>query len=552
MHKKARLQCNSITFIISIALFFTLLQNSLFFVKVWQAIELNSLRHFMFVATMPVVLFCCLNIMFSLLLLPYIRKPIAIIFILVGAAINYFMYSYNTVIDRNMTQNALETNPHEIFDLITFKMVLWLTLLGVIPALIVAFTRIKSAKSPWYLFGLRVVNIIGSVFILLLIAAFFYKDYAPFLRNNKDIVKTLVPANVISSLVNNLIDYIDSQRPFVQIGLDAKKGDLIKQQPKKTLLVLVIGETARSENFSLGSYGRNTNPQLAKRSDLLYFNDVSSCGTSTAISVPCMFSNMSRNDYSASEAKYSEGVLDILARAEVNVFWRENDGGCKGVCDRVLYEDVSKLNLAELCTDGTCFDEVLLHKLDDYINQLDNDGIIILHQIGSHGPAYYRRYPNQYRRFTPTCDTNQIQDCDRETLKNTYDNTIVYTDAMLDQTISLLENYSDKFATSMIYISDHGESLGENGLYLHGTPYAIAPSQQTQIPMLIWLSPDYQKSQRIDLSCLSKEAKERSFSQDNLFHSLLGIFAIQTSEYQQSLDIFQNCRHDLSLTTTNN
>jgi len=145
---------------------------------------------------------------------------------------------------------------------------------------------------------------------------------------------------------------------------------------------------------------------------------------------------------------------------------------------------------------------VLLHRLDNYTESLNNDGIIVLHQMGSHGPAYYRRYPPQFRQFTPTCDSNQIQDCDHQALINTYDNTLLYSDDMIGRTIDKLEALSDRFNVALIYLSDHGESLGEHGMYLHGAPYLFAPSQQTHIPLLLWMSEDYAKTFGIDEACL--------------------------------------------------
>ena len=542
MNIRAKLQCSDTVFIICVSLFITLFQNTRFLTNAWNIVDVDSLRTFLFSASMVVLLFCCLNIIFSVLLLPYLRKPVAIVFILTGAAINYFMYNFNTVIDANMTENALETNLNETLDLISFKMALWFVLLGIIPSVIVAITKIKPTAHIGKFIGFKAMNIVASMLVILIIAFFFYRDYAPFFRNNKDIVKMLVPSNAVGSLVKNASNAIESRKPFETIGEDAKKGPMITQQPKKTLLILVLGETARAENFSLGGYQRDTNPLLSKRSDLTYFDNVSSCGTATAVSLPCMFSNMTRKDYSATEAKHRENVLDILQRAKVSVLWRDNDGGCKGACDRVPNENSTKLMLPEFCSDGACKDEILLEKLNDYIQKLDNDGIIVLHQMGSHGPTYYQRYPVAQRKFDPTCDTKQIQDCDKVRLVNTYDNSIVYTDYIVDKTISLLEKNSDKFATSLIYLSDHGESLGENGMYLHGAPYAIAPSQQTHVPFLIWTSKDYRQAQKLNQDCLTKEAKQGTFSHDNLFHSLLGIFDIQTSEYKPELDMFRTCR----------
>lgn len=236
-------------------------------------------------------------------------------------------------------------------------------------------------------------------------------------------------------------------------------------------------------------------------------------------------------------------MLDVLAHAGVNVLWRDNDGGCKGACDRVPHVDMTKLKLPQDCDGEVCMDNVLLYKLNDYINSLNDDGVIVLHQMGSHGPAYYRRSTPEFQTFSPTCNSNQIQDCSHEQLVNTYDNSILYTDAMLDATIKLLRQYDDRFNTALVYLSDHGESLGENGMYLHGTPYVFAPSQQTHVPFLMWMSADYQRNFGIDRQCLNTLSEKDDVSQDNLFHTLLGMLNVQTREYQSQLDILQRCRN---------
>jgi lipid A ethanolaminephosphotransferase len=538
----SKFNVSGLTFIIVSALFITLFQNPLFLSKSWQIIQSDSLHDLLFSASIPLLLFVLLNIIFSVLLWPWIRKPLMIAFLLIGAAVNYFMYSFNIVIDANMVENALETNLHESMDLVTFKLLGWLLVLGIIPAFWVIKCRISSDKGLWRAGLHRLINVVVSLLVIVLIGLFFYKDYASLLRNNRFLMKTLVPSNAILGVVKVVNQRIDANRPFIDIGTDARKGAFLKNQPKKTLAIVVVGETARGENFSLGGYPRQTNPLLGARKDVIYFDHVSSCGTATAVSVPCMFSNMTRQNYDATVARHQSGLLDMLTKAGVNVLWRENDGGCKGVCDRVPTEDMTELNLSQYCKDGSCKDGILLHQLDRYIDQLNDDGIIVLHQMGSHGPSYYQRYPDEYRKFTPDCQTNSIQDCDQQTLVNTYDNTLVYTDAVLNSVIQLLERYQDKFSTVMIYLSDHGESLGENGLYLHGTPYALAPSQQTHVPFLVWMSPDYKKNHQIDADCLDKEAKQADFSHDNLFHSLLGVFDIQSSEYQSGLDLFKPCR----------
>ncbi|EQB9714678.1 phosphoethanolamine transferase EptA [Yersinia enterocolitica] len=542
MNVRYKLQCNGLVFILVTALFFTLFQNALFIYKAWSLIHFDSSDSYFFAATIPLVIFCALNIIFSLLAVPVLRKPIIILFLLGSAAANYFMFSYGAVIDANMMQNAFETNAQEATALFTPRMALWLLILGIIPAIIICFVRIRATRPWWYMLGLRAANILASVVIILLIAALFYKDYASLIRNNKSIVKMLTPSNFVSgSFQFAKHKYFASNMSLVTIGEDAHKGPLISGQPKKTLVILVVGETARAENFSLGGYERETNPRL-KKQDVTYFKNASSCGTETAVSVPCMFSNMPRKNYDATLASHQEGLMDILAHAGLNVLWRENDGGCKGACDRIPHQDVTQLQLTTDCENGVCMDNALLYKLDNYINGLQGDGVIVLHQMGSHGPAYYRRSTPEVRQFAPTCDSNQIQDCTPQELVNTYDNSILYTDAMLDNTIKLLQQHNDRFNTALVYLSDHGESLGENGMYLHGTPYMFAPSQQTHIPFLMWLSPEYTKNYGIDRQCLSDCAQHDEISQDNLFHTILGMMNVQTTEYQSGMDLLQKCR----------
>ncbi|WP_145535992.1 phosphoethanolamine transferase EptA [Yersinia thracica] len=542
MNARYKLQCNGLVFILANALFFTLFQNALFIDKAWSLIHFDSSDSYFFAATIPVVIFCALNIIFSLLAVPVLRKPIIILFLLGGAVANYFMFSYGAVIDANMLQNAFETNAQEATALFTPRMALWLLILGIFPATLVCLVRIHATRPWWYMLGLRAANILLSTVIIMLVATLFYKDYASLIRNNKSIVKMLTPSNFVSGSVQFAKHkYFAGNMALVTIGEDAHKGPLISGQQKKTLVILVVGETARAENFSLGGYGRETNPRLQKQG-VTYFKNASSCGTETAVSVPCMFSNMSRKNYDAALASHQQGLMDILAHAGLNLLWRENDGGCKGACDRIPHQDVTQLQLTADCENGVCLDNTLLYKLDNYINGLQGDTVIVLHQMGSHGPAYYRRSSPEIRQFSPTCDSNQIQDCTSQELVNTYDNSILYTDAMLDSTIKLLQQHHDKFNTALVYLSDHGESLGENGLYLHGTPYMFAPSQQTHIPLLMWLSPEYTKNYGINRQCLSDSAQNDEVSQDNLFHTLLGMMNVQTTEYQPGMDLLQKCR----------
>lgn len=537
-----KLQCHSGWFNFSAAFFFGVVLNGLFLLRAWQIISYTRLHDYLFAASIPVVLIAAFYFIFSLLAWPFIRKPLLILLVLVSAAANYFMHSFGTVIDTNMIENVFESNVQEAGALISRTWAIWMLLMGILPAAFITSVRIRSGQRWWWNLLQRLAGALGALLIILLMAVLFYKDYASLVRNNKGLVKMITPANIVSG-TGHYVDqrWLQGSQQLVKIGEDARKGPLIAAEQKKTLVVLVVGETGRAEDFSLGGYARETNPQL-KQQQVIYYPQASSCGTETAVSVPCMFSNMPREHYDANLAHHQEGLLDVLAHAGVSVLWRENDGGCKGACDRVPHTDMTMWNLPQYCHDGFCLDDVLLHNLDNYIGSLHNDGIIVLHQMGSHGPAYYQRYPAQFRRFTPTCDSNQIQDCDHQALVNTYDNSLLYTDDMLSQTIDKLKGLSDRFNVAMVYLSDHGESLGEHGMYLHGAPYLFAPSQQTHIPLLMWMSPGYAATYHINQGCLRQQAADTSVSQDNLFHTLLGMFNIQTREYQPQLDMIRSCQ----------
>ncbi|MDD2369096.1 MAG: sulfatase-like hydrolase/transferase, partial [Sulfuricurvum sp.] len=295
---------------------------------------------------------------------------------------------------------------------------------------------------------------------------------------------------------------------------------------------LVVGEAVRWDHFGLNGYARDTTPQLRKE-DIINFTQFTSCGTETAVSVPCMFSPFGREHYEKEQALHTENVLDVLKRAGVNVLWRENNSDSKGVAKRVQFEDYQTSEKNTMCEDGECRDEGMLVGLQEYIDaHPKGDIVIILHQMGNHGPAYYKRYPKSFEKYTPVCKTNQLEQCSKDEITNAYDNTILYTDTFLSKVIGLLKTNDKDFATGMFYLSDHGESLGENGLYLHGFPYSIAPEAQKHVPAVMWFG----KHSTIDKAQMAASAKE-AHSQDSLFHTLLGFMDVNTSVYQPELDL---------------
>lgn len=525
------------------AFFFTTIGNIALWKSLWELIDLNGVRSILFLASLPLVLFCLFNLLLTpLLALPFVRKPLLAVLIVTSAACSYFMLHYNVLIDRSMVQNVFETNQAELNAYLSLPLLLTLLALGAMPAAALALVRTASGAGSIRSLLVWPANVLASLVMLLVIGFAFYKDYSSLLRNNRYIRDQVLPLNVMRHTHGYLKSLHGTrQQPLRPIGTDARR----IPGPRPKLVVMVVGETARSQNFQLNGYPRATNPRLSRTEGVISFSDVSSCGTATAISVPCMFSQMTRQQYDDVRAATEENVLDILQRTGVSVLWRNNNnGGCKGVCERVPTEDMPALKVAGQCvnTDSTCYDDVLLHQLRARIDAINGDGLVVLHQLGSHGPTYFERYPAASRAFSPTCDSNQIQHCSNEALVNTYDNTLVHTDRVLAETIDLLQGYSDRRDVALIYVSDHGESLGERGMYLHGTPYFIAPREQTQVPMVMWLSTEFSRNAGLDMACLRGNALHRAHSHDNIFHSLLGLFGVSSTVYQRNLDVFAGCR----------
>ena len=530
-----------LTFLVIFALYIALFLNIAFWHQAFNLLPVNSLHSALVFISMPVVAFAAIYILLTLASFLRLHRLIITLFVLFGAAVQYFILNFGIVMDRSMIDNILDTTPAESFALLSSRLVLSLLFSGVLMAGLAWWVKIRYPATLVRGGVLRAVSLTLSVLAILLVALLFYKDYASLFRNNKELVKSLNPSNSIvaswSWYIHNRMDNL----PLVRIGEDARQDPRMAQGPRKNLTILIVGETSRAANFSLGGYQRETNPRL-KQDNVIYFPQTTSCGTATAVSVPCMFSDMPRQHYDAQLAHHQEGLLDVIQRAGIKVLWNENDGGCKGACERVPTQDMTRLKLPGQCIDGECYDEVLFDGLSHYIDTLQGDGVIVLHTIGSHGPTYYNRYPPQFRKFTPTCDTNEIQTCSKEQLANTYDNTVLYVDYIVDKAIKLLQSKQDRFTTSLVYLSDHGESLGEDGVYLHGLPWSIAPEMQTHIPMLMWLSEDYQKRYHVSQQCLQKRADTQAYSQDNLFSTMLGMVGVTTQVYQGKDDILLSCK----------
>lgn len=460
-----------------------------------------------------------------------LAKPISAALLLVSALAAHFVDSWGVLLDKNMMRNVVQTDVREATDLVTGGLFLDFLLRGILPAGVVLILRVRPVRPrEWFTRGAVLLGAAGLALGAALAA--FYPLYASTFRNHRELRLQLVPSNFFGGLYAVLRPQRTAE--LTRVGTDAKRtGD----RARPLLVVLVVGETARADNFSLGGYPRPTNAALDGK-PLVYFSQVMSCGTDTATSLPCMFSDLGAERFSADSAGQRENLLDVLQRAGVDVSWIENNSGCKQVCKRVPTSTVDDLRG---CARGDgCFDEALVPALEQKISSSSNDALVVLHQRGSHGPAYYKRYPAP-ARFTPTCDSNRLQECDGQALINTYDNTIDYTSRVLARTIDRLAEESSGRDVLLVYVSDHGESLGERGVYLHGMPRWMAPHEQFHVPMLMWMNNGARQTLAPEMSCLQALASQPA-SHDNLYHTLLGAFGVQTGVYRSELDLLAAAR----------
>ena len=461
----------------------------------------------------------------------YSVKPLSYLFLLINSGVFYFVRTYHAYVDSQMLENVLQTNRAEVMELLNVRWLLYVLLLGVVPALMVS--RLKIEAVHWR----KRLSIIGTLLCMVLaILVPNRREVIPFVRNHKPAKYLLVPVNYISAIISLSKHYYRQSREFVTIGNDSHY-EPYWQNNKKNLIVFMVGETARAANFSLGGYARQTNAPLEAFGDnLVYYQNARACGTSTAVSVPCMFAKDGREDYEDGSAAYVENVLDIMQKNGYAVTWVENNSDCKDVCNRVKL----RLPCGEHPQERDCLDDVLLDELEASIPQEPQNTLVVLHTIGSHGPKYFKRYDEKTAPYAPVCASEKLNECTAQELLNVYDNTIYYTSYIAAKIIKKMQEYAADYNVVLMYVSDHGESLGENGLYLHSAPYVMAPDEQTHVPVFLWADTQTYAALGVDKKCLKEHTKDL-ISHDNVFHTLLGLGGIKAAEYNPLLDLTAEC-----------
>jgi lipid A ethanolaminephosphotransferase len=538
-----------LSLLLVLALWLSTLGNLPLWRAMWALTDTHGLRTWGGLLGFALIVLSAITVLLSLLVWPRWRKPAGVLLLMVAAANSYFMITYGVVIDPTMMANTVQTDVREVRDLLSWSMLVVLALGVVLPGW--WWWRQPVQKLPARrLVGRQMGLATLAALVLLVVVWASFQDLASNMRNHKSLRYMLNPFNTLYASTRLVVGQTAQVRmPLQLIGEDAALARAPGGGQQPPLIVLVVGETVRAANFGLGGYARDTTPQLRQlqgTGELAYFSKVSSCGTNTQVSVPCMFSHLGREANAKNDIPY-ENLLDVLQRAGMQVLWLDNQSGCKGVCDRVPNASTLDLKDPALCPDGECFDEIMLRVLPERLAQLIKERgagpapagtVVVLHQMGNHGPAYYKRTPADKKVYQPDCRSTVLQDCPAQEIVNAYDNAVRYTDHLLAQTVRWLK--SQERPTAMLYVSDHGESLGEKGLYLHGMPYMMAPKEQTHVPMVMWLSKPLQLQLGWDSACWKKQASE-PISHDHLFHSVLTLAQVKTRWQKPALDVFSGC-----------
>jgi lipid A ethanolaminephosphotransferase len=417
-------------------------------------------------------------------------------------------------------------------------------LLGVLPCVLLLRTTVEYPPLGRQLAhkALAVGAVLAAAAALYLPNQLFFNSFADNAGNHR-LKNMVLPFNYLGALGGVLGEELEALRPRAgaaagapgRVRFEASRGQRLAGSGRRTVVIFVLGESARARSFSLNGYPRETNPRLG-RQEVVSFTRFSACATATAQAVPCLFSSFGEGGFSFRRAEETDNLLDVAQRAGYQVTWYENGMGTQAVSRGVTEVNLGSYYRAER-------DRILIDKLPgrEELVRSGKDHLIVLHQRGSHGPDYAQRYTPEFRAFTPDCDSSVLKSCSHEAVVNAYDNSIRYTDGNLDDAIEYLKALQADFDTALLYTSDHGESTGEDGWYMHGLPKAVAPDDQVRVPFIAWFSPGLQAAERLDVGCV-RGLRDRPYSHDNVFHSTIGLLDVQTPAYDPALDVFRECR----------
>ncbi len=475
--------------------------------------------------------FIALSIISFLLLLPFkVFKVLMIILTLIGACSVTAYLFYGVKMTPDMIRNFLATDQREAFEYWSLSLA-WVFVLTALPGLILSL-KLSALAGSFSCFKRVAVSVLGLLFGLSAILAQF-QSFSVAMRNDKSLRYLIAPVNIVYSTLSTTLRDNSPEAAREIIVVDHNPHQTVKSV-KPTLMVVVVGETVRSANWQLAGYHRETNPKLSGL-PIVNISKVQACGTSTDVSLPCMMSRIGRRDYDRDRIINEEALPAHLQRAGFSVTWVENQSGCKGVCRDVPTHRA--MQDAQLCTSDECLDGVLVMELKHALHALKSgdSAVLFLHMMGSHGPAYARRSSKDEAVFGQMCTDTSFKSCSPATIRAAYDASIRYTDRVLADMIKSLSRYPD-FNAALIYVSDHGESLGENGLFLHGTPYPLAPDEQLYVPMLLWMNQSFEQTFSVSRDAIEENIKQ-TVTHDHLYHTILGMLKVQSETYDPKWDL---------------
>lgn len=480
-----------------------------FYTFIFNNVDYKSWNGIILIISLIILTLVLNSLVFFLIfsLSSYVGKFLLVLFFIINAIAVYFINTYSVIIDESMIGNIRNTNYEESSSFFSIKLIVYIILLGVIPSFYIIKVKIINVTLKKFL----TISSLTLLFIIILV----FVNASNWLwidKNSKQLGGLAMPW---SYSVNTSLFYIHKYKKNEKEILLPKA--IIKDN-QKSVVVLVIGESARSQNFSLYGYGKNTNPLLSKTPNLFHFN-ATSCATYTTAGVKCILEHTNTDDL-------YEILPNYLYRSNVDVIWRTTNWGEPPVHIK-KYQNRDVL-MPDCKGEGCMYDEILLTGLKEQIlASKKNKILIILHTSTSHGPTYSKKYPPRFETFKPVCNSVELGKCSQKELINAYDNTIVYTDYILYNIIEDLKQLKE-FRSTMIFVSDHGESLGEKNLYMHGVPLSIAPKEQYEIPFIVWVSDN------------SKRLKpNKILSQNHVFHSVLNFLNIQSPVYNEEMNIFK-------------
>jgi len=493
-----------------------------------EAYFLSTFQEF---ASVTIFLLCSFLLisLISLVIPAIFFSCLVYLYLLIASIINYFKFYYKIVVSSTLIQSVIHTDAREASELFNLSFLIWFMLTGILPCILfwltTKYTSLlrKKANDILIIGTFLITGLVSNICILPAnIHTFRYLSNA---------LCSFMPFNYIISLKNYLSLYKTTNSAENITKVFTFEIDTTDQENLN--VILVIGESARADRWGINGYQRNTTPNLAHLQNLITYKEAYSLATNTPLGIQSI---MKKEGY-----YHLSSFIKVFDQLKFKTYWFSNQGTRYKLINLIAAEASENLfsDDIRISNTGNNYDTDLIPFVQDILVKNKNkSNMVVLHTIGSHR-LYDLRYPNEFKVFNPTCINNELyystNEClDAEKLGNSYDNTIVYTDYFLSELIEILGETN----SILIYISDHGESLGENGIYAHSYPFELAPIEQKHIPLIIWASKKFlAKKTNLDKFLNASKKTGIKVDQSSIFHSILDCVGIKSEaiDYNKSL-----------------